>query len=174
MYDESANVQSLKIEKIWITQMYQPDPLSFSADLRMEEEKEKGGCGICQGVLYFYLFEPQFPACLAAISAETQQEKVIGSQTFLETFHCKFCELTGMQSRLGASVAPLLPSCKQNRLQAPVPVPGHQQPAGSPFTSIPQEPHLEVTRRWTSCCCTASLSSGHHLGEEKSYLYSPQ
>lgn len=71
VYDGSVNAQSLKIKKIWITQnRYQSDPLSFSADLGMEEKKKKGGagCGIYSKVFYTLpapLFEPvsTLPCC---------------------------------------------------------------------------------------------------------------
>lgn len=79
-------------------------------------------------ILYQHLSLNLFPPCLAAVLAVTQQEKLIGSQTLLETFHSKYWLLTGMQSRL----------------QSSMPVPGPQQLTGSPSPAC----HGNLIWRW--------------------------
>lgn len=149
----------------------------FLSRFRDGGEKKKGGGGVVYiprcFILYQHLSLNLFPPCLAVVSAETQQEKVIGSQTFLGTFHCKYWEHTRIQSRLGATGSSA--SIMQTKEAAIICASACPWAARwLPLASMPQEPHLEVTKRWTSCCCTAYLSSSHYLGEEKSYFYSPQ
>lgn len=89
--------------------------------------------------------------------------------------HCKYWKLIGSQRRLGTNRLLCSHRAILQTNRAAISCASVWPRAARRFLpdSTPLEPHFEVTKRWTSCCCTAYLSSSHSPGKTKAICTLP-